>query len=98
MSVAMPLKQTEAEFQAAVVEFLRLKGWLVFHPYDSRKSEPGFPDLVCVKDRVVWVELKVDGGRLSPHQRKWLDKLEAAGEETYVMYPADWDTIKRVFR
>lgn len=98
MTVAAPLKQTEKDFQAAVVEFLRLKGWLVYHPYDSRRSEPGFPDLVCVRERVVWIELKVDGGRLSPHQRKWLDQLENAGQETYVLFPCDWPLIKRVMK
>lgn len=98
MSTLVQIQPTEKEFMGAVVEYLRLKNWLVYHPFDSRRSEPGFPDLVCVKDRVVWIELKVDGGNLSVHQRKWLDKLEAAGEETYVFFPCDWPTIKKVMK
>ena len=41
----MNLKETEKGFQAAVVELARLRGWLVYHTYDSRRSAKGFPDL-----------------------------------------------------
>lgn len=40
----------ERDFQAAVMELARLLGWRVYHTWDSRKSEPGFPDLVLVRD------------------------------------------------
>lgn len=92
--------QTEKEFQAAVLEYLRLKGYLVYHTYRSDRSEPGFPDLVCVKPGrpVAFVELKVKSGRLSVPQRRWMDRLEQAGAETHVFYPSDWDVIKKVFR
>ena len=37
---------TEKAFQTAVVELAELCGWKVYHTYDSRRSAPGFPDLV----------------------------------------------------
>lgn len=94
------LPQTEKEFQAAVLEYLRLKGYLCYHTYRSDKSEPGFPDIVCVKPGrpVAFIELKVGSGRLSVPQRRWLDRLEQAGAETHVFFPADWDVIRKVFK
>ena len=32
--------------------------WLWYHTYDSRQCEPGLPNLVLVKDRVLFRELK----------------------------------------
>lgn len=93
---ARTVQQTEKEFQAAVVQLARLQGWLCYHTYDSRRSEPGFPDLVLVRDRVLFWELKGTNGKLSPAQVIWLDKLEAAGAEVDVWWPKDWKRIERV--
>ncbi|MCY4057546.1 MAG: hypothetical protein OXG44_06060 [Gammaproteobacteria bacterium] len=51
---------TEEEFQAALVGRLRIAGWSVYHPYDSRRSQQGYPDLtVWAANRGVWwAELK----------------------------------------
>jgi hypothetical protein len=38
---------------------VHLLGWRVYHTWDSRKSEPDFPDLVLVRDRVMFAELQV---------------------------------------
>lgn len=54
-----------------------------FHVHDSRRSVPGFPDLVLVSARIAYRELKSDEGILRPEQREWRDALRAAG--------ADWD-------
>lgn len=93
----------EAEFQAAVIQAARFLGWLVYHTHDSRRSEPGFPDLVLVRRadaRVVFAELKTTSG-VSSEQRKWLDALGAAahhgeGIEVYVWRPDDWPKIEKV--
>lgn len=44
---------SEKEFQAQVLDLARLTGWLCYHPHDSRRSAPGFPDLVLVRPPVV---------------------------------------------
>ena len=63
---------TEKQFQASVVQCAVLMGWMVYHPHDSRKSEPGFPDLTMarghktddgVESRLVFAELKVSEGK-----------------------------------
>lgn len=82
---------TERELQDAITHLAQLRGWLVYHPYDSRKSEPGFPDLTMVRDgRLVFAELKSAKGKVSPAQRVWLQRLEATSAEVHVWYPHDW--------
>ena len=102
------IPQTEAEFQAAVIDLARRNGWRVHHHHDSRRQvrpgvfvgdrdASGFPDLVAVRgSRVVWAELKRERGRLSVAQSAWLRDLEAAGQEVYVWRPVDWPEIERV--
>lgn len=80
--------QSEAGFQAAVVEYAQIRQWaLVYHTHDSRRSPEGFPDLVLVRgERIVFAELKSQAGRTSPQQEAWLAGLRrvavaAAGME-----------------
>ena len=42
---------TESQFQSAVIELAKLNGYrLIYHTHDSRRSVPGFPDLVLVSE------------------------------------------------
>lgn len=94
---ALDLNVSEKEFQAAVVQLARLRGWLVYHTFDARRSEPGFPDLVCARNgRVVFAELKREGGSLSRAQQRWQDAL--GSHEVYVWRPSDWADVERVLR
>lgn len=87
---------TEAELLAAVRSLARLTGWLCYHTRDSRGSDPGFPDLVLVRDgRVVFAELKSAKGRLRPEQSLWIQaldrvELEGRGVTSVVWRPHDW--------
>ena len=87
---------TEKQWMAMVTETAQLTGWAVYHTYDSRRSAPGFPDLVLARERVIFAELKTDRGRLSQPQTEWLERLSGAGSETYVWRPADWDAVLAV--
>lgn len=82
---------------AAVIELARHTGWMVYHPHDSRHSEPGFPDLTLVhpaSGRVIFAELKAAGGRLRREQRAWLLALSTCpGVEAVLWRPADWDRV-----
>ena len=42
--------ELEADLQGRLVETGRLCGWLVYHTYDSRRSDIGFMDIVMVRD------------------------------------------------
>ena len=83
---------TEKQFQSQVVMAARSSGWTVYHTYD-RRSAPGFPDLVLVRDRVLFRELKTDGGRVSKAQESWGDALTAAGADFKIWRPRDLKTI-----
>lgn len=85
---------TERAWQAQVEAIARTAGWLVYHTHDSRRSVPGFPDLVLVcGPRLIFAELKTQKGRITPDQQRWLDALTAASVEVYVWRPADNDDV-----
>ena len=95
-AVRSHIKPTEKDFQASVVKVARQTRWLVYHTYDSRRSEPGFPDLVLVRgNRLLFRELKVDArpSRVTADQRKWLDAPKAAGQDAGLWSPEDWNEI-----
>lgn len=82
---------TEAQLLQAVRDVAKLRGWLAYHTHDSRRSEPGFPDLVLVHPRtgdLVVAELKATKGRVSHAQQAWIDALAAAGITVHVWRPA----------
>jgi hypothetical protein len=67
---------TERQWQAIVLELAGYYRWRHFHPYDMRRSDPGWPDLVlCRPPDLVFVELKTDRGRLRTEQVEWLGLL-----------------------
>lgn len=83
-------EMTEKEWQALVLELASLNGWRAYHTFDSRRSAPGFPDLVLWRERIIYVELKKAGGALSKVQRQVIADLEHAGAEVYVWRPDDF--------
>ena len=79
MIFATHSQMSEKEYQNAVVRAFLDYGWKVYHTFDSRRSEPGFPDLVMVKGkRIVFVELKSAKGKETTAQLEWLDALDKA--------------------
>lgn len=87
------LAMSEKNFQTRVIQLAKFHGWeLVYHTHDSRRSVPGFPDLVLVssrRGRVMFRELKASKGRVSPEQREWLAALGVAGQDVGIWKPAD---------
>lgn len=71
---------SEKLFQRQVVELAKIMGWRVYHPFLSKWSERGFPDLTMVRARdrrLLFAELKADKGKLSEHQVEWQELLGA---------------------
>lgn len=91
----------EAQLQEAVIECAQVLRWRVAH-FRAAKTDKGwrtpvsadgagFPDLVLVRDgRLIFAELKGDGGNTRPSQQTWLYTLEQTAAEVYVWKPADW--------
>lgn len=107
MKPAKPI--SEREFQAQVVQYARLCGWLVAHfrPALTRSGRwvtpvaadgKGFPDLVLVRETVLFVELKVPPNRLSPDQAAWVERLRGAGQAACVWTPDQWGEIELTLR
>jgi hypothetical protein len=91
---------SERDLQALIVTLAKLHGWRTYHTHDSRRSAPGFPDLVLVRPpRLVFAELKTQRGRISPAQREWFEDLRRCqGVEVYLWKPSDRNHIARVLR
>jgi hypothetical protein len=71
----------------------RLLGVRYFHPYDARRSVPGFPDLFLVGTAgFAFRELKSDTGTMRPEQREWRDDLRAVGINWGIWRPCDLDS------
>lgn len=98
------IKQTEAQFLRAVIEYAQLKGWKCFHARAARTKngwrtamtgDAGFPDLCMSREqKVVFAELKTEYGRLTAMQSAWLYHLPNA----YCWNPRDWRQIEDVLK
>lgn len=99
-------RQTESQFMAGVLEYAGLRGWTWFHDAATNtarrcsacgavrrtpRNAAGWPDLVLLRERTVYAELKADDGVLSAEQEAWLERLRRAGNEVYVWRPSDRD-------
>ena len=86
---------SEREFQDGfVIPLAEQCGWMVYHTYDSRRSQPGFPDLVMLRrGRILVRELKSERGKLTAPQKKWLTAFSMVGISAVVWRPRDWPAI-----
>ena len=87
----------ERELQAIVKQMAELCGWEYYHTYDSRRSNPGFPDVVMLRgERLIVAELKVQKGKVSDHQQRWLEKFKLTGVEVFLWRPSDIREIEEI--
>jgi hypothetical protein len=90
---------TEKQWQAQVVQLARTLGWhRPMHIYDSRRTEPGWPDLALVRDRFLLLELKTETGRLTNPQRNWIGRLHKANVEVYVVRPRHFQQLATILQ
>lgn len=89
---------SEGEFQTWVIATAKIHGWdaeLIYHTYDSKKSTPGWPDLVLAKPpRVFFWELKSMDGDEPKAQKKWIRTLKECGQAAEFIYPCDWRKVE----
>ena len=103
---------SETKFQQTIIDYARLRGWLVYHTHNSRYSERGFPDLFCVrKTRAIALEVKASGKKLNkgkwnkkgtrwlPGQDEWLMALsQVPGITARMVEPGDWEWIQEALK
>jgi hypothetical protein len=94
------MRLAERDWQQRVVDLARLRRWRTYHVFDSRRSEPGWPDLVMLREaRCVVAELKSEHGRLTTAQEVWLTAFrQVPAVEVFVWRPADWQTVIGVLK
>jgi hypothetical protein len=81
---------TEAQFQDTVIAMCKLFGVAWYHPFFSRRSAAGWPDLaLCGGNGFLLRELKTENGRLTRDQQTWGLMLRSAGQDWDVWRPAD---------
>lgn len=83
-----------------VIDAARVLGWEVYHTHDSRRSVPGYPDLVLIRrDLQIVAELK-RSRREKPtaEQTRWLKLYRGARVPAFLWTPEDWDDITRVLQ
>jgi len=90
----------EKDWQQTIIDAARLLGWLVFHPYDSRRSTPGFPDLILLRgNRMLAIECKTERGKTTMTQELWLEALgDVPGVVALVARPSDWPMIEALLK
>ena len=80
-----------------------MNGWQFFHPSPGqvrhgvwRSDGKGYPDLTLAHESrgLIFAELKLDNGKASPEQLKWLKAL-APYAEVYIWRPADLEDIAK---
>ena len=100
----------EKELQGGIIDMAHRFGWAVAH-FPAIRVEwgyvtavaadgKGFPDLLLVRDRVVFAEVKAGGGTLRPEQRAWRDRLLSAGAEWHRWDEKAWNAglVEQVLR
>jgi hypothetical protein len=89
----------EKEWQHTVTDLAKKLGWLSYHTFNSRRSAHGFPDLVLLRDRVIFLELKRENrktSKLTVEQQVWVRWLINAGAEVYVVRPSHLQALADV--
>lgn len=91
----------EGDFQDQIVSMANALGWTMrFHNVYAVGSDRGFPDLCLVHPRkgVVWLEVKGPKPTIYERQVEWLETLQAAGQQAYLVYPTDFDAVARLLQ
>lgn len=101
----------EEELQHGIIEMAQFFGWLVAHFRTSMNARgeyqtavagdgKGFPDLVLVRDRIIFAELKVGKNTLSFEQVMWRDAIINAGGEWHQWREEEWESglVERILK
>lgn len=93
---------TEKQFESQVKDLAKIYHWKFYHPFLSKWSERGWPDVILLRDgRLIIAELKTDkrSSKLSPAQARWLWELrKVPGIEVYIWRPRYIEKIARILR
>ena len=96
-------KATERDYESTIIDAALLGGWHVHAERPARtargwrtpiRGHAGFPDLVLVRERIIFVELKRRPNRPTNAQQEWLWRLTKAGHDARLLWvPEDLDAF-----
>lgn len=91
--------QRESDLHALIMDDCRAMGWQFFHGAMSARTHRtlGEPDFIIAADggRVLWVECKRRGQKLSPEQRAVEAGLRVNGHVLHVVHDwEEWSIVK----
>jgi len=109
------IKISESAWQKQVIEIAQYAGFRVAHFRGVRVQRKdgsvyyqtpvqaqgvGYPDLCMVKgNRLIYAELKREGGKPTPEQVEWLEALsKVPGVECFLWKPSDYEVVLEVMR
>ena len=106
------ITESEADFQSWVNDLLALRGWRKVYEdvpltkcwhcgtYPPQRKVRGHPDIEIVRDnRLIYLELKSQKGRIRLEQRETIDALKKVRSvSANIMRPDDRDVIEGLLR
>ena len=95
----IPIKwELESGWQSEIVKTAKKTGNRAYHTFNSRKSEPGFPDLTIYGPvGFLMVETKRVKTRCTDEQLETGARLIEVGVDWRVWRPQDWDEVVATF-
>jgi hypothetical protein len=88
----------EKPFELKLRKYLESRGHWVVKYFANGYTKSGIPDLLaCVNGRFVAIEVKGDGGNVSPLQVYTIGKIKDSGGVAMVVYPENFEKFcKRI--
>ncbi len=95
-------KGPEAKVQNAIIDYLRVRGWLVMATHGNM-YQSGFPDLFCCHNRYGqrWVEVKLPnmkGSKFTPAQLEDFPKICANGSGVWILTGGNETEYAKLFK
>jgi len=89
---------TERQFQTKVIKYLKaLPNTWLFKVWGGGFQKAGIPDLICCINGVfVAIELKAEYGKATELQKMNIKQINASGGIGVILYPAGFDTFKKI--
>ena len=87
---------SEKQYQQQIIDFARLNSWLVYHTFDSRHSEGGFPDIIAIRGATL-LALEIKGAKAKeppPDQVAWIGAFQQVRfVHADFVYPRHWEQV-----
>lgn len=84
------VKIPEREITAQIRSVLKTFGVFHWKVWQGLGSTPGVPDIVGIfNGKFLGIEVKAKNGKVSPHQQRFLDNINANGGIGFVAYSAE---------